>query len=107
MMSDTQKAVLDAVAQFVYDRYAHVPPDDNFDEDELARVKTDEDGYLLFTVEDVCVDSREVEDGVDFWFVSATIMFEVKDGGKPIEGSTDIYQCYRCGDEWCIEWNAS
>lgn len=113
-MSETTKTeeqqALDAVEKFAYRRHEDLNTANvqGFDDEELARLKTDKEGYLVFTVEDVHVDEKEEEDGETTWYVSATIQFQVDDGGEPIEGSTDIYQCYRLDDgTWHVEWHAS
>jgi hypothetical protein len=114
MRRDTQEQeVIDVVTDYVYKRHAdlNVANVVGFDEDELARVKT-EDSYLVFTVEDVKITEKLPEDNITIWYVAATLFFQVE-SGEPIEGSTDIYQCYRCWDSlrkeqaWCIEWYSS
>lgn len=99
------KEIIEAVTDFVYDRHSDLTPSNviGFDPDELAQIKTD-DGKLVFTVENVHITEKAVEDGNPAWYVSATLFFETD--GQPIEGSTDIYQIYRCGSEWCIEWHS-
>jgi len=105
--------VIEAVTDYVYKRHNDLNTSNviGFERGELARIKT-EDGYLVSSVEDVRITEKLVEDGATVWYVAATLQFEV-DEGEPIEGSTDIYQCYRCFDPfsksqvWCIEWYSS
>ena len=108
-MDEQDKAVIEAVTEFVYRRHSDLAPWNviGFDDEELARLKTDEGGSLVFTVEDVEIKEKLIEDGDPLWYVSAALSFQVVDGGEPIEGSTDIYRSYRSGDSWYVEWYAS
>jgi hypothetical protein len=104
----TEADVLAAVTDYVYHRHSDLTPTSviGFNKDDLERLKV-ENGNLVFSVEHVHVSEKEknIDDGLTTYYVNATLYFEV-DEGEPIEGSTDIYQCYRCGDAWCIEWYA-
>lgn len=105
-----EDAALAAVTEYVYRRHSDLSASNviGFDREELDRIELDGDGHLVFTVENVHVDEKETDtEGHTTWYISATLQFQVDDGGEPIEGSTDIYECYRCGDEWCIDWHSS
>ena len=106
----TDDQVLAAVEKYVYNRHRHLTESNmlaaGFDEEELARISTT-GGYIDFTVEGLVIVEREESPDGTVWYVEATIWFQVDDGGEEIEGSTDTYECYRCGDEWCIDWHSS
>lgn len=108
MSDETEKDVLKAVEEYVYRRHAHLTRSNiiGFGKEDLDRLQISEDGYLVFAVEGVEVTEKQVEDGITTWYVSATLYFKTDDGSDDIEGSEDIYQCYRDSDSWCIEWYA-
>lgn len=102
-----EQQAIEAVGQYAYDRHSDLTRSNimGFDEEDLARIRT-ERGYLVFTVENVHVDETEVEDGQTIWYIAATIQFQTEEA--PIEGSTDIYECYMGTDgKWCIDWHHS
>lgn len=104
---DPDQNAIEAVTQFVYNRCADLRPDNviGFSREDLERVKV-ENGHLVFTVEDVHIHSKEVENGTITYYIAATMYFAV-DQGEEIEGSTDIYQAYKDDQgAWCIEWYA-
>ncbi len=98
--------LIEAVTDYVYDRHSDLTPSNviGFTPDELDQIKTDK-GYLVFTVEDVKIVEKPIEDGITVYYVSATLQFQTDN--EPVEGSTDIYMCYKCGNVWCIEWHSS
>jgi len=104
---DDEKEAINAVVDHAIDRHSKLSRSNviGFDKEDLQRVKTDEHGHLVFSIENVAVREKEEDDGVTIWYIAATIYFDVEIGAE-IEGSTDIYQCYRCGEEWCVEWYA-
>ena len=107
---DKESEVLKAVEDYVYRRHSHLTRSNivGFGHDDIARLKTDWGGYLVFSVDDMKITEKHEEDGITTWCVSAALFFKTDDGGEDIEGSTDIYQCYRDNnDTWCIEWYAS
>lgn len=90
--------IIDAVKDYARDLHemskAHAV---GIDADDLERIKTD-DGYLVFTVKDVYIkDVKYEEDESEIWYVSASIYYETRYGGR-IEGSIDIYRCCREDD---------
>ncbi len=99
--------VLKAVERFVRRRHEDLSASSvvGFDEEELDRIKRNGQGRLVFTVDGVHITETELIDGELTYYVAATLNFQTD--AEPVEGSTDIYQCYRCGAEWCIEWHAS
>lgn len=110
-MPDDQldKEVLSVVEQYAYDRHRHLTRSNIVGpgRDELERMKIDSKGYLVYSVENVHISEKAVEDDIPTWYVFASLTFEV-DEGEPIEGGEDIYQAYRDDQgEWCIEWYAS
>ena len=105
----TDDQVLKAVEDYAYRRYHHLTLNNiqqDWDDEELDRISTT-DGYLNFTIEDLNIAERKDSADGPTWYVEATLFFLVNDGGENIEGSTDTYECYRCGDEWCIDWHSS
>lgn len=110
MSQEQDQAVLQAVKEYVYNRHSDLTlssTEDNFDEEELDRLETTEDGYLVFTVDDLQIVDREDEEDGSEWFVKATLYFAVTQG-DPIEGSTDVYRCYQTErNDWYVEYHAT
>lgn len=105
----TEQAVLDAVETFAYDRFGNISfaNDDDFSAEDEDRIKTDKQGYIEYTIDNLEIKEKEDQDGMDVWYVSATIFFDVT-SGEPIEGSTDVYQAYMGSDgKWCVDWHSS
>jgi hypothetical protein len=102
-----EPAVLKAVERFAYRRHEDLSASSvvGFDEEELDRIKRNDQGHLVFTVDSVRITETELIDDELTYYVSATLNFQTDT--EPVGGSTDIYQCYRCGNDWCIEWYAS
>lgn len=110
-MSDGQEAaelqaVLKAVEDFAWDRHSTLTASDieqwNLDEEEYAQLEWDQQGYLLVTVEQVKVETIEIEYGVKVWYVQAAINTGL-DGGDP-----DVYSCYQGENgEYAIAWDHS
>lgn len=109
MMVITDADVLKAVEQYVCDRHAHLSPSTiiGWDDEEMARAKVDERGYLLF---DVVVNIEETEEDKDVgkvWYVASTMFFQVTEG-EPIDTDEEVYEAYMGSDgEWCIQWDHS
>lgn len=103
----TDKEILEAVEKYVYNRNSDLTTSNimGIDEEDLERIITTKDGYLQFSVEDMDLERKEEEDGIA-WYVEATIYFDVSSGER-VEGGTDTYECYRCENEWCINWHSS
>lgn len=102
-MTVTDQQVLDAVKVYVHQRHMHLTKSNviGWDEEDLDRVITT-NGYLDFTI-DLEIESREeTEDGTT-WYVEATLFFQTET--EPLECDPEVYECYRCGDEWCIQWS--
>lgn len=103
----TEQDIIAAVTDFVYHRHDLTRVNVmGLDEETLDKLKV-EDGCLAFRVGDVKIKEKTEDEGTIIYYVSATLYFLTDTKGQEIEGSTDIYQCYRCGDQWCIEWYAS
>lgn len=97
--------VEEAVRSYVYQRNMELTPSSLvcFDDDDIARLAVNKDGYVVFRVDNVEID--DVDDGT--WYVKATIFFAV-DEGEEIEGSEDVYACYQNDDgTWIVDWYAS
>jgi hypothetical protein len=103
-LSEVDEQAIEAVAQFAYDRHSGLYPHDvvGFSQEELEQFKIDSSGYIVFTVERVHITEKTIEDGVETWYVKATLDFGA------FEGSTDLYQAYPGNDgEWVVDWYAS
>lgn len=107
-MAATDEEVIQAVTQHVYDRHSSLTRSNviGWVEEDLDRVKV-ENGYLVFTVENVTIEEREEVNELDspVWYVAATCFFQVTEG-EEIEGSEDVYEAYQDDKgEWCIQWD--
>lgn len=101
----SESEILKAVETYVYQRHQGLTPHNvqGWNEEELARVTTT-DGYLDFTVGDLEIKERDDEDEGPIWYVSATLYFQTE--REPIVSDPETYECYRCGEEWCIQWDS-
>lgn len=106
---DEESEVLKSVEHYVYHQHRHLTRSNiiGFEGEDMERLKIDDNGYLVFSVDNVHVTEKQEEDGITTWYVSCALYFKTDDESCDIEGSTDIYQCYRCNETWCIEWYAS
>lgn len=106
-----QQAALQAAENYVYERFADLTRtsvEHEFREEELERLETEDDDYhLVYTIERLEIKIVELEDDLTLYYISATLIFQVT-SGDPIEGTTDLYECYRGTDrQWCIQWHSS
>lgn len=110
MVGATDDQVLNAVEKYVYTRFGNILRADierDFDEEDLARMAIDQNGYLEITIDDLVIEESQTSEDVTTWYVSATLYFQVTDG-EPIEGTTDIYECYRSDNgQWEVDWHSS
>jgi hypothetical protein len=107
MAESTEEEVRAAVTQYVYDRHGDLTRSDviGFSDDELEEMVVTKSGHLVFTVEDVKIEEKEMDGDTPVWYVSATLFFLTAD--DPLEGSTDTYEAYQDIDgTWCIEWDS-
>lgn len=107
----TEEQVLKAVEEYAYSRFDTLSPlniDRDFNDEDLARMATDRNGYLEITIDDLVIEESQVLEDITIWYVSATLYFDVNDGGERIEGTTDVYECYRSDNgKWNVDWHHS
>lgn len=111
MVVTTDDQVLNAVEEYVYSRFRNLlrsDVDHDFHEDDLDRLATDQHGYLEIIIDDLVIEESQTSEDITTWYVSATLYFGVTDGGDPIEGTTDVYECYRYDNgQWQVDWHSS
>ena len=105
-LETNEQAVLKAVEDFAWDRHSTLTASDieewNLDEEDHAKLQWDGQGYLLIIVEDVKIETIEIEYGLKVWYVAATINTGL-DGGD-----SDVYSCYQGEDgKYVVAWDHS
>lgn len=108
--TDQDAEAIQAVTNYVYRRHSDLTRWNiqGFDDEERERLQATKEGYLQFTVEDVKIEEREVEDDETTYYVSTTIYFLTD--SEPFISDPETYQAYKSSDgknEWIVEWHSS